>query len=52
MDKSREELGKEYAEATAKREQYEHRGQQLENRIRYYLPCSGGRSGRRSNSAR
>lgn len=27
MDKSREELEKEYAEATAKLEQYQHRGQ-------------------------
>ena len=36
MDKSREELEKEYAEATAKKEQYEHRGQRLENRLRYY----------------
>ena len=36
MDKSREELQKEYAEATAKLEQYQHRGQRYENRIRYY----------------
>ena len=36
MDKSREELEKEYAEATARKKQYEHRGQRLENRIRYY----------------
>ena len=36
MDKSREELQKELDEATAKKEQYEHRGQRLENRIRYY----------------
>ena len=36
MDKSREELEKEYAEVVAKKEQYEHRGQRLENRIRYY----------------
>lgn len=36
MDKSREELEKEYAEATAKLEQYQHRGQRYENRIRYY----------------
>ena len=35
MDKSREELEKEYAEATAKLEQYQHRGQRYENRIRY-----------------
>ena len=33
MDKSREELEKEYAEATAKLEQYQHRGQRYENRI-------------------
>ena len=46
MDKSREELEKEYAEAeakvealmkeAAKLEQYQHRGQRYENRIRYY----------------
>ena len=36
MDKSREELEKEYAEATAKLEQYQHRGQRYENCIRYY----------------
>lgn len=36
MEKSREELEKEYAEVTAKLEQYQHRGQRLENRIRYY----------------
>ena len=36
MGKSREELQKELDEATAKKEQYEHRGQRLENRIRYY----------------
>ena len=36
MDKSREELEKEYAEATVKLEQYQHRGQRLENRIKYY----------------
>lgn len=34
--KSREELEKEYTEATAKLEQYQHRGQRYENRIRYY----------------
>ena len=34
MDKSREELEKEYAEATAKLEQYQHQIQRLENRIR------------------
>ena len=36
MKKSREELQKEYAEATAKLEQYQHKGQRLENRIKYY----------------
>ena len=36
MDKSREELEKEYAEATAKFEHYQHQGQRLENRIKYY----------------
>ena len=36
MGKSREELEKEYAEATAKLEQYQHKGQRLENRIKYY----------------
>ena len=36
MEKSREELEKELAEATAKLEQYQHKGQRLENRIRYY----------------
>jgi len=36
MDKSREELEKECAEAKAKVEQYQHRGQRYENRIRYY----------------
>lgn len=36
MDKSREELEKEYVEATAKLEQYQHRSQRYENRIRYY----------------
>lgn len=36
MNKKREELEKEYAEATAKVEQYRHRGQRLQNRIRYY----------------
>ena len=36
MQKSREELEKEYAEATAELEQYQHKGQRLENRIRYY----------------
>ena len=36
MDKSREELEKEYAEATVKLEQYQHKGQRLEIRIKYY----------------
>ena len=36
MEKSCEELEKEYAEATAKLEQYQHKGQRLENRIKYY----------------
>ena len=36
MEKSREELEKRLAEATTKVEQYRHKGQQLENRIRYY----------------
>ena len=36
MKKSREELEREYDEATAELEQYKHKGQRLENRIRYY----------------
>ena len=36
MEKSREKLEKELAEATTKLEQYQHRGQRLENRIKYY----------------
>ena len=36
IDKSREELEKEFAEATAKLEHYKHQGQRLENRIKYY----------------
>ena len=36
MEKSREELEKQLTEATAKLEQYQHKGQRLENRIRYY----------------
>ena len=36
MNKKREELEKEYAEATTKLEQYQHKGQRLENRIKYY----------------
>ena len=35
MNKKREELEKEYAEATVKLEQYQHKGQRLENRIKY-----------------
>ena len=36
MEKSREELEKELAQANAKLEQYQHKGQRLENRIKYY----------------
>ena len=36
MDKTREELQKELDEANAQLEQYQHRGQRLENRLRYY----------------
>ena len=36
MKKTREELEKELAKATAKLEQYRHRGQRLENRLGYY----------------
>ena len=36
MGKSREELEKEYAEATTELGHYQHRQQRLENRIRYY----------------
>ena len=36
MEKSRGELEKQLAKATAKLEQYQHRGQRLENRIKYY----------------
>ena len=36
MEKSREELQKELDEANAQLEQYQHRCQRLENRIRYY----------------
>ena len=36
MKKSREELEKQCAEAKVKVEQYQHRGQRYENRIRYY----------------
>ena len=40
MNKKREELEKKYAEATAKLEQYQHRGQRYKNRIRYYTAVS------------
>ena len=36
MEKTREDLEKELAEANTKLEQYQHKGQRLENRIRYY----------------
>ena len=36
MEKSREELEKELAQANAKLEQYQHKGQRLENRIKHY----------------
>ena len=36
MGKSRKKLEKQLAEANAKLEQYQHKGQRLENRIRYY----------------
>ena len=36
MDKTREELHKELDEANAQLEQYQHRCQRLENRLRYY----------------
>ena len=36
MKKSRGKLERELAEATAKLEQYQHKGQRFENRIRYY----------------
>jgi len=36
MEKSREEMEKECAEANARAEQYQHQVQRLENRIRYY----------------
>ena len=36
MEKSREELEKELVQANAKLEQYQHKGQRLENRIKYY----------------
>ncbi len=37
MDKSHEELKKEYAKNATKLEQYQHRGQRLESRIHYYI---------------
>ena len=36
MKKSRQELEKQCAEAEAKVEQYQHEGQRIENRIKYY----------------
>ena len=36
MEKSREELEKEYAEATTELGHYQHKQQRLENRVRYY----------------
>ena len=36
MKKSRQELEKQRAEAEAKVEQYQHEGQRIENRIKYY----------------
>ena len=36
MKKSHEQLEREYAETAAELEQYQHRQQRLENRIRYY----------------
>ena len=36
MKKSRKELEEQYAEAEAKVQQYQHQGQRLENRIKYY----------------
>lgn len=37
MEKSQAELQKEYDENAVKLEQYRHRGQRCENRIRYYI---------------
>ena len=37
MENTRKELEKQLAEANAKLEQYRHKSQRLENRIRYYL---------------
>ena len=36
MENTRKELEKQFAEANAKLEQYRHKSQRLENRIRYY----------------
>ena len=36
MEKSRKKLEKELAKVTTKLEQYQHKGQRLENRIKYY----------------
>ena len=36
LNKKREELEKEYTQVTAELEQYQHKGQRLENRIKYY----------------
>ena len=36
MNQKREELEKKYAKAIAELEQYQHQGQRLENRIKYY----------------
>ena len=46
MEKSRKELKKELAEATAKLEQYQHKGQRLENRIHY---CQQGERRKRTH---
>lgn len=46
IGKTREELEKEYAEATAKLEQYQHKQQQLENRIRH---CTAGEQKKRNH---
>ena len=36
LNTKREDLEKKYAEATAELERYQHQGQRLENRIKYY----------------
>ena len=46
MNKKHEELEKEYAEATAKLEQYQHKQQRLERRIEY---CQQGERKRRTH---